>query len=413
MNQKLIRNIRIDYIYCFLKNFDISSSIWVLYMVYKGMSLWQIGIVEGIFHLTSFLFELPTGVMADLLGRKKVIIAGRICSALSSILCLFGNSMWHFAFAFAISAIGYNLNSGSEEALIYDSMKFSGQECKYMKVNSRLNVIIEIASGMAIVIGGVLAEYSYPLCYAISVFIAMLAIVPAILFVEPDSKIEELSHKGSFNDGRNVFSLKKGKNITRDIKNHFKICDEIIRSDPKLRKILLYYPMVFTFYTVVFFYGQEYFSLLGMNKIEISIIMLLASIMSCIGAFSSEKFLSRFGNRGKYLASSLMGIGIIVMSRNILIVSIISFVIISYANAVLYPIQSQSINELIPSRHRATIISVDSMIFSMMMIILFPICGLVADYTNIHAVYLALGVLQLLIMLIIYRKSSKELNSIE
>lgn len=404
MNQKLIRNIKIDYIYCFLKNFDISSSIWVLYMVYKGMSLWQIGIVEGIFHLTSFLFELPTGVMADLLGRKKMIIAGRICSALSSILCLFGNSMWYFAFAFAIQAIGYNLNSGSEEALIYDSMKFSGQESKYMKVNSRLNVILEIASGMATVIGGILAEYSYPLSYTISVFIAMIAIVPAILFVEPDSRIEELCGEGCLNHERSVISFMKSKNITSDIKNHFNICIEIIQSDTKLRKILLYYPMVFTFYTVVFFYGQEYFSLLGMNKIEISIIMLLAGIMSCIGAFSSEKFLARFGNHGKYLASAFMGTGIIVMSRNNLMVSIIAFAIISYANAVLYPIQSQSINELIPSRHRATIISVDSMIFSLMMIVLFPICGLVADYTNIHSVYLALGVLQLLIMLIIHKK---------
>lgn len=408
MNQKLMRNIRIDYVYCFLKNFDISSSIWVLYMVYKGLSLWQIGIVEGIFHLTSFLFELPTGAMADLFGRKKVIMAGRICSALSSILCLFGNSMWHFAFAFAISAIGYNLNSGSEEALIYDSMKLSGRESKYLKVNSRLNVIIEIARGMAIVIGGIIAEYSYSMSYIISVIIAILAMAPAILFVEPVLKIEELSGKDSINDSRNLLSFIRGKNITRDIKNHFKISAEIIRSDPKLRKILLYYPMVFTFYTIVFFYGQEYFSLLGMNKIEISIIMLLASVMSCIGAISSEKFLGKFGKQGKYIASSLIGTGIIVMSSNILIVSVIAFAIISYANAVLYPIQSQSINELIPSKHRATIISVDSMIFSMMMIVLFPICGLVADYRDLPAVFLILGILQLLIMVVINRKSKKE-----
>ena len=47
------RNVKIDYVYSFMKNFDISSAIWVLYMVHKGLPLWQIGIVEGIFHLTS------------------------------------------------------------------------------------------------------------------------------------------------------------------------------------------------------------------------------------------------------------------------------------------------------------------------------------------------------------------------
>jgi len=409
MRKKLNRNIKIDYIYRFLKNFDISSSIWVLYMVYKGLSLWQIGIVEGIFHLTSFLFEVPTGALADLLGRKKVIIAGRICSALSSILCLFGQNMWYFAFAFAISAIGFNLNSGSEEALIYDSMKQTGQENRYLRVNSRLNVIIEIAQGTATVIGGIVAEYSFPMCYIISVLIAIIALVPAALFAEPDLKNEGLLGEGSLEDGSYVISLKEEKNITKVIRDHFKISFEIIRIDPKLRKILLYYPMVFTFYTIVFFYGQEYFSLQGLSKIAISIIMLLAGVMSCIGAFSSEKFLSVFGNRAKYLASALIGIGIILVSRYNLIVSIIAFAIMSYANAVLYPIQSQSINELIPSKQRATIISVDSMIFSMMMIVLFPLCGLVADYIDLHFVFIALGTLQLLIMLVIYRKSDKSI----
>ena len=284
-------------------------------------------------------------------------------------------------------SIGYNLNSGSEEALVYDSMKLSGQESGYMKVNSRLNLIIEIAQGIATVIGGIIAEYSFPVCYIISVMIAMIALIPAVLFVEPDE-------------------LKEEENITVGIKEHFKICVQIIRSNPILRKILLYYPMVFTFYTIVFFYGQEYFRLLGMNKIEISIIMLLASIMSCLGAISSEMFLSKFGNRAKYLSSLLMGMGIIMLGKNNLIVSVIAFAIITYANAVLYPIQSKSINELIPSKQRATIISVDSMIFSMMMIVLFPLCGIIADFSSLHLVFMALGILQLLIMLVIQDRKS-------
>jgi predicted MFS family arabinose efflux permease len=129
--------------------------------------------------------------------------------------------------------------------------------------------------------------------------------------------------------------------------------------------------------------------------------MLMAGVMSCLGAFSSEKVLYRFGHRAKYFASVLMGISIIVLSRHNLIVSIIAFAVASFANAVLFPIQSQSINELIPSKQRATIISVDSMIFSIMMIILFPLCGAVADYSNLHLVFMSLGILQLLIMLII------------
>ncbi|MHB8127887.1 MAG: MFS transporter [Mobilitalea sp.] len=405
INSNISRNIKTDYIYCFFKNFDISNSIWVLYLVYKGMSLWQIGIVEGIYHLTSFLFEVPTGALADLLGRKKAILVGRICSALSSILCLFGHNMWHFALAFAISAIGQNLNSGSEEALVYDSMKQSGQENRYIKVNSRLNVIIEIAQGTATVLGGVIAEYSFAWCYIISVIIALIALVPAVLFTEPDINGE--SKKDDLENSIVRIQLKNKINVISVLKEHFRISITIIRSDTKLRNILLYYPMVFTFHTIVFFYGQEFFSSLGLNKIEISMIMLLASGISLLGAITSERFLLFFDHKAKYVASTIMGIGIIVMSRHNLIVSVIAFAIINYANAVLYPIQSQAINELIPSKQRATIISVNSMIFSILMFVLFPLCGFIADKSDLHFVFLGLGILQLLIMLSINRKNRK------
>jgi len=196
--------------------------------------------------------------------------------------------------------------------------------------------------------------------------------------------------------------------VSTILKDHFRVCITIIRGDAELRNILLYYPVVFTFHTIVFFYGQEFFSLLGLNKIEISMIMLFASLISILGALSSERMLSIFGHKAKYVASTLMGAGIIAMSRHNLIVSVIAFGVINYANAVLYPIQSAAINELIPSKQRATIISVNSMLFSVLMVILFPICGLVADHTDLHLAFFILGLLQLIIMIAIKRKKRNE-----
>lgn len=400
IDNKIYRNIKMDYIYCFIKNFDISSSIWVLYMVFKGMSLWQVGVVEGVYHLTSFLFEIPTGAVADLLGRKKAILVGRICSVISSFLCLFGFQMWHFAIAFAVSAIGQNLNSGSEEALVYDSMKQLGQEGRYIKVNSRLNVIIEIAQGMATVIGGIVAEYSFAWCYVISVILGITALLPALLFVEPDTGGEHLPGAGKSDP-----EGKPGKGYSLGlVKHHFIASAGIIKSTPKLRRILIYYPMVFTFHTIVFFYGQEFFRVLGMNKIEISMVMLFAGMISIFGAMSSELVLRRLGRRAKYAASALMGAGIILMSRHSLLLSILAFAVISYANSVLYPIQSLAINEIIPSRQRATILSVSSMAFSLFMVVMFPICGLLADATDLHLVFLLLGVIQLLLLFLDFKR---------
>lgn len=165
--------------------------------------------------------------------------------------------------------------------------------------------------------------------------------------------------------------------------------------------------MVFTFHTVVYFYGQQYFSILGCNKIEISLIMLLGGISSCIGAITCEKIIDLFKDKTKYIASIFMGISIVFISGKSLIVSILFFAVMNYVNAILYPIQSTSLNKLIPSEQRATIISIDSMIFSLCMICMFPLCGLIADKFDLHITFLALGIVQiLLIILLVNEKRS-------
>ncbi|MCM1388670.1 MAG: MFS transporter [Bacillus sp. (in: Bacteria)] len=91
MYQNLKKNIYLDYIFRFLANFNICDAIWVLYLGYKGLSLWQIGVIEGIFHVTSLLSEVPSGALADMLGRKRVLLAGRICGVISSLVMLFAD----------------------------------------------------------------------------------------------------------------------------------------------------------------------------------------------------------------------------------------------------------------------------------------------------------------------------------
>ena len=56
----IYRNIPLDYIFTFLKNLDMSTSVWVLYLAFKGMNLWQIGILEGVYHITSMICEIPS-----------------------------------------------------------------------------------------------------------------------------------------------------------------------------------------------------------------------------------------------------------------------------------------------------------------------------------------------------------------
>lgn len=183
---KTKNNIKNEYLYKFFSSFDITSAIWVLYLSYKWMNLVQIGLLEGIFHITGFLSEIPTGALADLFGRRKILIIGRVTSLISAIIMLFSNSFLGFSIGFILSAWGYNLNSGSEEALIYDTLKELKREDNYLEINGKINLIIEIAQGLAVFIGGILSQIDFSVSYITAIIVGVIALTISFNFKEVD-----------------------------------------------------------------------------------------------------------------------------------------------------------------------------------------------------------------------------------
>ncbi|MGN0141708.1 MAG: MFS transporter [Roseburia sp.] len=403
MNQKLTnklkRNIGLDYINTFLSNLNMQSSIWVLYLAYCGLNLAQIGVLEGIYHATSILCEVPSGAAADLLGRKRCMILSKVCIAVSCIIMLFAKDFGWFALSFAIQAFGNNLNSGSEEALVYDSMKCLGQEERYMGVYGKLNVLIEVSQGIATVAGGVLAEYSYFWCYAACVVIGVLALLP-VLFMTETPREEKQNEE-------------RGKNtVWGTVKQHFATSAHILRSDVRIRKVIGFYSVIFAAHTLLFFYSQQYYAELGYDKIQISLILLLVGGASCLGAIISERIFHRLGKKCIIPAAGMIAVACLCYGIGNAVVSVAAFMLAGFANAVLYPVQSDSLNALIPSEQRATLISVDSMCFSIAMILLFPAAGAVADRWGLEKVLALFGAV-LLIFLFAFLRFGKEIFSSE
>ena len=394
MNEKLTgklkKNIVLDYFNAFITNLNMQSSIWVLYLAYCGMNLAQIGLLEGIYHVTSMIFEIPSGAIADLLGRKKSIVVSKICIAVSCLIMLYSRNFWLFALSFFIQALGNNFNSGSEEALIYDSMKAVGEEDRYIGVNGRLNVIIEVAQGIATVAGGVLAEYSFFWCYAASLIIAVLAFVPVTFMTEAPFE--------KHNDEK--------KSVWRKFKDHFATSFGILKNDNRILWLVVFFSAVFAAQTLLFFYSQQYFSDLGYNKIYISIFMLLFSLFSCLGAYLSDRVFERFGTKIAVIASFVIAFAVICFVFNNVFVSVAMLSVAGFCNSLLYPIQSALLNKLIPSEQRATLISVNSMFFSISMIILFPVAGVLADAVGLPLVLMGVGILMGLFVLIFRKRLS-------
>jgi hypothetical protein len=87
-------------LFVFLSGTSLSEAIWMLYLAFRGMSLVQIGLIESVFHVTSMLMEVPTGIVADRFGRKTSRLLSRIVAMIGTALMIGSRSFWGFSLAF-------------------------------------------------------------------------------------------------------------------------------------------------------------------------------------------------------------------------------------------------------------------------------------------------------------------------
>ena len=78
------KQLNLLYISNFLFNIPIAGAAWVLLLVSDGYSLIQVGIAETVFHIVSLLAEIPSGMFADVMGRKKSLIVSCFMTMLSA-----------------------------------------------------------------------------------------------------------------------------------------------------------------------------------------------------------------------------------------------------------------------------------------------------------------------------------------
>ncbi len=367
------KNIGLDAAYRLLTNFSICEGIFVLFLIKRGLPLWQVGLLEAVFHLTGILSEIPTGALADLWGRKWVLVAGGLCDITSSVIMLSTTNFWLLAVSFVFTSWGYNLRSGSEEALVYDSLLQAQKEDRFFHLNSRLAFLAEVSNGLTLLAGGYLAEISYVLCYAVSIGLGIVSTLLCLFFTEPENPEKQVTVRG-----------------------HFSASIRLIRGNRQLQFVLLHYAILFGFQTAIYLYSQNFYYARGLTESRIGLLQLGVSACSSVGALLSEKIGSRLGSRASLVGGLLVAVGILLMSGSPLPLSIAGYALASMANAALYPLQSNELNRLIPSAQRATILSVSSMCFSMVMVALFPLMGGLMEWLSMTAVFFGAGAVMLL-----------------
>ncbi len=369
ITQRYTRNILVNYIFTIFFYLDLTRGLWMIYLASRGFSLMQLGVLEGSFHVTSFLMEVPTGAVADLFGRKISRLTGRICYFISLLLLFSSLNFYLQLIGFIICALGYNLESGAGEALVYDSLVLTGRKENYMQIAGRMEFLCQISGMTAFLVGGYVALHSYPILFYISMGVSLAAFVTALFFTEPIIERQGTKQPAAASLFHDILASMRQQTV-----QSFRI----ILRQPRIAFLILFSELIFSFSTCLFFYLQNFWKDSGHNELYIGIVFAVNSIVSGVTGLNASAIEKKIGERGVLIFIPIL---LVVCLWGIAVThwQSVFFILTGVLEGILIVAISDYINRLIPSSNRATILSFQSMTFSLFMIIMFPTFGWIGD----------------------------------
>lgn len=155
-------------------------------LVGRGFSLATVGIAEGVFHVVSMLFEVPSGMLADLMGRRRTLIAAGLVSAAAGVAMAASCGLVGVCAAMALEALSFNLASGTLEALTYDTLAEAGQKSRYIQQTSRQYTLYSVTQSAASLMSVVTIRLGFVTAYLLSACVGLGCAALGGLLTEPD-----------------------------------------------------------------------------------------------------------------------------------------------------------------------------------------------------------------------------------
>lgn len=160
------------------------------------MDFTQVAIIGALSTISSNIFEIPTGAISDLIGRKWTLFLSFILSTVGLLVIATGNVFIVFAIGRIINGLGTSLYSGTHESLMYDTLKSANKEKDYDHVVGRVETVTWIGLFLAAILGGVLYDYWNIGPFVVTAIIYLIASILCLFLDEPktDSEIFNLNN---------------------------------------------------------------------------------------------------------------------------------------------------------------------------------------------------------------------------
>ena len=337
-----------------------ASLIWgvnTLFLLDAGLSISEVFVVNAVFSAGMVLFEIPTGVVADTLGRRVSYLLSVVVLGVTTVLYLLmaeGGSVAAFAVVSAFMGLGFTFYSGALEAWLVDALGAAGADGELDHVFARAQQVTGAAMLIGTTAGGFLGQIDLAVPFAVrATLLVALFFVSSRLMQEVGFVPQSLSWRA----------------LPRAMRDQASTGIREGWGKPGLRGLMLAGAARGTFIGWGFYAAQPYFlELLDRDAIwVVGIITALMSLSTIAGNQVVEVLSRRCRRRSTILlaASAVSSIAAVVVGlTDSFWVAVPSFLLITASLGVLTPVRQAYVHQVTATEHRATVISFDAMVGS-------------------------------------------------
>jgi len=323
---------------------------WVIYFNEVGFTFTQLGIAWAVFSFVPILFEIPTGAVADIFGRKFSVVLGGILISIMLFLVIFAKEFYILLIIMALWGISQTLGSGSYDAWVIDLLKSKKKD----KLIHDFFIKFQSFGTLGVIISGLLASLAYKYLginslWIISSISALIATIILIFTTKENFKRHKVNLKKSFS--RTIDISKKG------IK--FSIKHDVI----KLLMLASFFVIISG--AVSSLSWQPFLKNIGL-PLEYLGVFYSGMAFVLIGVPFLQKPLLKLVKKEKYYLSLKVFLEIILLLFVYFVISpmfaIILLILLAFLDELTPGVRITYFNKFVPSKIRATVGSVNAMV---------------------------------------------------
>lgn len=360
------------YVYTLLWRLQFTNALWILYLIHLGWPLWQIGVAEAAFHAVALASELPTGAFADRFGKKTSLSVGLLIGCLTTwgMYLLPRAGFVPGVLGVGASSLSWAFTGGADRALLYEVAESSPEGSDaYAHLYGRALAITLAAGAVASAAGGFLVSLGWIWPFALSALPLLMAVLPVSLLPSP-------RHAASDERPPLLAVMREGVASVRQ--NH------------SLGLVVGFGALLALLVTTNHLYAQSTLSLKGAPVVLVTV---LIGVMNALGALGSLLAGRARRHAGIVLAGGglAMAVGLAVFGFAPLLAAVLAFSLVSLADGIVSPVYDAAMNDLAPPAVRATVLSFENALFSLSMIVFFPVAGWAMGQTGTAIPYFVMG----------------------